>query len=638
MGVPTEMSVLGAHIARQGPTFRVPAYREDMAEMTGTTPDSDSADVDDVAWNLEPLLDGRSVDDLLTEAEGLAEGLASARGKLADAPIGEVVELYRSMEKIHDLIGRAGNHAGLAFAVDTGNEALGAAQQAVSERATAIGTSLLFIDLEWAALSDERVEELLADPGLDFCAHHLRSDRRYRDFLLSEAEETIITERDQTGSSAFMRLFTELTSAITIELPNEPGSDETETVSLEAALSQLAHPDRAVRQAAAQAVTDGLEPGLRTRAFVFNTLLHDKAVEDRLRGHSSWLSSRNLSNEATDESVASLVSAVKGRYDIPQRWYKLKAQVLGLDKLADYDRMASVADAEGDPITWDEGRTLVLDAYASFAPELADVAKKFFDENWIDAPMRPGKRPGAFCAYTVASHHPYLFLNWTSKRRDVLTLAHEMGHGLHAYLSREQGLFHQSTPLTLAETASVFGETVTLDQLLDATPEPAARFALLAESLEGSIATVFRQTAMNQFEDKVHNARRDEGELSVEQFGEFWAQTQEEMVGDAVEVTDNYRSWWSYIPHFISTPGYVYAYAYGQLLALSVYKRYEDKGQEFVPQYLELLRAGGSMKPEELGAIVDCDLADPSFWDGGLDIVEGQLTAAEAAAKEAGRI
>src|SRR6478672_5150000 len=252
--------------------------------------------------------------------------------------------------------------------------------------------------------------------------------------------------------------------------------------------------------------------------------------------------------------------------------------------------------------------------------------------------MRPGKRPGAFCAYTVPSQHPYLLLNWTARRRDVLTLAHEMGHGLHAYLAREQGIFHQTTPLTLAETASVFGETVTFGRLLDATDDPAARLALLAESLEGQIATVFRQVAMNRFEDRVHTQRRAAGELSVEQFNEAWTDTQAAMLGDAVEITDGYRTWWSYIPHFISTPGYVYAYAYGQLLALSVYRRYEEGGEAFVPSYLQLLRAGGSMPPEELGHIVDCDLADPKFWDGGIAIVDQQLAAAEAAAQASGRL
>jgi len=280
----------------------------------------------------------------------------------------------------------------------------------------------------------------------------------------------------------------------------------------------------------------------------------------------------------------------------------------------------------------------VLDAYSSYSPELAKIARRFFDEGWIDAPMRPSKRPGAFCSYTVPDVHPYLLLNWTSTRRDVLTLAHELGHGLHAFLAREQGIFHQSTPLTLAETASVFGETVTFGRILDGTTDPADRLALLAENLDGQIATVFRQVAMNRFENAVHTHHRDSGELSVEEFGDHWFASQSAMLGDSVELTEGYRTWWSYIPHFIHTPGYVYAYAYGQLLALSVYRRYQERGDAFVPAYLDLLKAGGSKSPEELGRMVDCDLADPGFWDGGLTIIGETLDKAEAAASEAGRI
>ncbi len=266
------------------------------------------------------------------------------------------------------------------------------------------------------------------------------------------------------------------------------------------------------------------------------------------------------------------------------------------------------------------------------------MVDRFLDEGWIDAPVRPGKRGGAFCAYTVPSHHPYVFLNYTATPNDVMTLAHELGHGLHGYLAREQGVFEQMTPLTLAETASVFGETVTFNRLLTRLDDPAERFALLAQNVEGSIATVFRQVAMNRFENAVHTHRREQGELSTDDFAEHWMATQTDLFGDAMEATDGYRDWWSYIPHFIGTPGYVYAYAYGQLLALSVYAQYEARGTEFVPQYLELLSAGGSKWPEDLGRIVDCDLRDPAFWTAGLDIVDAQVTAAEVAARAAGRL
>ncbi len=370
---------------------------------------------------------------------------------------------------------------------------------------------------------------------------------------------------------------------------------------------------------------------------MLNTLLAEKMVDDRLRSYPHWLASRNLSNEASDESVAALIEAVRGRYELPRRWYRLKAGLLGMDRLADYDRMAAVTD-EDESIPWARAKDMVLDSFEGFAPELAASARAFFDEQRIDAPVRPGKRGGAFCSYTVPSAAPYVMLNYTSRRRDVLTLAHELGHGVHASLARPQGVYHFATPLTLAETASVFGETLVFGRLLDEAPTPESRLGLLAESIEGSIATVFRQVAMNRFEHLAHTERREQGELSIERIGALWAESQEELLGDAVEVTEGYRSWWSYVPHFINSPGYVYAYAYGQLLALAVYGRYEEEGESFAPAYLELLAAGGSMPPEELGRIVGIDLADPGFWDRGLDLVERQLEAAEAAARDAGRI
>jgi oligoendopeptidase F len=281
---------------------------------------------------------------------------------------------------------------------------------------------------------------------------------------------------------------------------------------------------------------------------------------------------------------------------------------------------------------------MVHESYRGFSPQLGDVVQRFFDESWIDGPVRPAKRGGAFCAYTVPSVHPYVLLNYTHKRRDVMTLAHELGHGVHAALAARQGIFHMGTPLTMAETASVFGETLVFGRLLEDAATPESRLSLLAESIEGSIATVFRQVAMNRFEHLAHTERREEGELSLDRIGELWAASQEELLGDAVEVTPGYRSWWSYVPHFIATPGYVYAYAYGQLLALAVYGRYEEEGEAFVPAYLELLSSGGSRSPEELGRIVGVDLADPGFWDKGLALVERQLEAAEAAARDAGRL
>jgi oligoendopeptidase F len=597
------------------------------------------ADLEAVAWDLDPLLNGgaghpeAAVASMLEEAQRRADAFADAHaGKVAELDGPGLVAAMRELEGLQELLGRAGSYAMLNFAGNTADPPRGALLQKVQEGATAIETRLLFFELEWAGLDDERAEELLAADGLDFARHHLRTARRYRPHLLSEPEEKILAEKALTGRTAWSRLFEEQASAITVGL--EDGADP---VSLEVALSRLFAPDREVRRHAAERVTEALEPGLRTRAYVLNTLLADKMVDDRLRHYPHWLASRNLANEASDESVDALIKAVRDRYELPRRWYRLKARLLGVDRLADYDRMAAVTDAE-EHVEWPQARDTVLESYSAFSDELGALVRRFFDESWIDAPVRPNKRGGAFCAYTVPSAHPYVLLNYTHTRRDVLTLAHELGHGVHAALGARQGVFHMATPLTMAETASVFGETLVFGRLLEQASTAESRLALLAESIEGSIATVFRQIAMNRFEHLVHTERRERGELAVERIGELWAESQTELLGDAVEVTDGYRSWWSYVPHFIGSPGYVYAYAYGQLLALAVYGRYEEQGESFVPAYLELLAAGGSRSPEDLGAIVGVDLANPGFWDRGLDIVERQLDAAEAAAHESGRV
>jgi len=638
-------------------------------------------ELEQTAWELGALVDGegpegvgRRLEEALTRSRTFAERYAGGLGELDRAGLAEAMQ---ELGAIHDLVGRAGTYAALDFSTDTSDPARGALLQRTQEQGTAIETTLLFFELEWAALPEERVRELLGDDAengggaddgsgadgegdpLAFCRHHLRSARRYRDHLLSEPEEKILAEKALTGATAWSRLFEELTSAIEVDLPpaagdgaadgdRAPGGDgarggdeapgggagEARRVALDQALSNLVLPDRELRRSTAEAITAALQPGLRTRAFLFNTLLADKATDDRLRRYPHWLAARNLANEASDESVQALIEAVRGRYEIARRWYRLKARLLGVERIADYDRMAAVTDDDV-TYTFAQAREVVLDCCSSFSPELGALAKRFFDERYIDAPLRPGKRGGAFCASAVPSVHPYVLLNYTSRRRDVLTLAHELGHGVHFALAARQGIFHQGTPLTLAETASVFAETIVFGRLLAEDATPATRLALLAENLQDTIATVFRQVAMNRFEDLVHTARRTEGELSVERFGELWSQSQAELLGDSVQITDGYRSWWSYIPHFIGSPGYVYAYAYGQLLALSVYERYEQRGAEFVPQYLELLAAGGSRSPEELGAIVDVDLADPGFWESGLDLVERQLHEAEQAAEAA---
>jgi oligoendopeptidase F len=583
------------------------------------------------AWDLDPLVDGdreTGVNRMLDEAVAAASAFAQAyAGKVAELDVPGLEEAMHELERIYDLVGRAGSYASLRFSTDTADPSRGALLQRVQERGTEVETKLLFFELEWAALDEQHAEALLVPPDdasddrLTFCRHYLRSARRYRPHLLSEVEEKLLAEKSISSRSAWDRLFGELVAALRVNLDDQE-------LTLDIALSRLQFPERATRQTAADAVSAALAPGLRTRAFIYNTLVYDKSVEDRLRSYPHWLASRNLANEASDESVMALIEAVRRRYDIPQRWYALKAKLLGVERLADYDRMAPVLE-EDVTFSFGEAREMVLKTYDSFAPEAGRITRRFFDEHWIDAPVRPNKRGGAFCSYTVPTVHPYVLLNYTARRRDVLTMAHELGHGLHAALAQPQGAFHQSTPLTLAETASVFGETLVFERLLAAADNDDQRLSLLAERLDTAMATVFRQMSMNRFEHLVHTRRRDEGELSSDRICELWVDSQAELFGDSVQITDGYRIWWSYIPHFINTPGYVYAYAYGQLLALSAYGRFAQQGESFVPRYIELLAAGGSRSPEALGAIVGIDLADPGFWDAGLKLIDEQLSAAE---------
>jgi oligoendopeptidase F len=602
--------------------------------MTTAAPDKA---LEEARWNLDPLVDGKGAEgtlELLTQAKERAIAFAGKhRGKVSELDAAGLAAAMRELEDMFDKIGRAGSYASLWFTVDTADPERGALLQQVQERGAEIETSLIFFELEWNEVPDDRAEALLAADELEFCRHHLKTSRRYRPHQLTEPEELILTETEVTGRSAFGRLFTEQISSVMVDLP-----DSDDPVPLMEALSRLQDPDRERRAEAAGAVTTALEPGLRTRAFIFNTLLQDKSTKDRLRSYPHWLAARNLSNEASDESVEALIEAVVSHYELARRWYRLKAKLLGIEKLAHYDRMAPVA-TEEQRIGYADARELVLDCYRNFSPELGDAAAGFFEGDYIDAPPAAGKRGGAFCAYTVPSAHPYVMLNYTSRSGDVLTMAHELGHGVHAYLAgKEQSLFQVSTPLTVAETASIFGETIVLERLLEEAPDAAARLSLLAESLDGAVAAVFRQVAMNRFEDRIHAERRKSGELSPDAFAAAWLDTQADLLGDSVEPAPEYGTWWSYVPHFVDTPGYVYAYAYGNLLALSVYRRYRETGAEFVPSYLELLAAGGSRSPEELGEIVGVDLTDPGFWTAGLGIIEGQLDAAEAAAAEAGRI
>jgi oligoendopeptidase F len=584
---------------------------------------------EEIEWDLSDIYTGPDDPALgaaMAESARAAEAFHGRyHGKVTTLDAAALAVALQECERIESTVQRAATFAELRYSMDTADPARGALLQSLQEQAAALSTRLLFFQLEWNALPDDRAERLLADPSLERYRHFMTALRRYRPHLLSEPEEKILTEKTVSGSSAWSRLHSELLAGIRVAF-------EGKEIPFEIAFSKLQDSNREVRRAAAEGITEGLKPGLRTRAFAFNSILLDKSVDDRLRNYSSWISSRNVANEVSDDAVQALIHAVVSRHDVPQRYYKIKARLLGLDRLAHYDRSAPFS-SETRVTPWEDARRMVVDAYTSFSKEAGDTVTTFFERDWIDAALRPDKMSGAFCA-SVPEVHPYVLMSYTGDRRSVLTLAHELGHGLHGVLAQPLGLYNSSTPLTLAETASVFGEALTFRRLMEGERDPRRRLDLLAGRIEDAIATIWRQTAMNRFEDQVHTARRAKGELSPEAFGEVWMKTQRELFGDSVDTT-GYDMWWSYIPHFVAAPGYVYAYAYGYLFALAIYRRYEREGRAMVGPYLELLRQGGSQAPEDLARIVGLDLSDPAIWAGGIDALDELLGEAEELAKKA---
>jgi oligoendopeptidase F len=586
---------------------------------------------EEVAWDLSDLyeaLDDPRIDADVAQSEADAVAFRERyHGRVAELGAAELAAAVAEHERIESVVVRALTFAHLTFATNMADPARGALVARLGEKAAALETQLLFFGLEWAAAPDDAAEAVLADPALDAWRHHLRSLRKFRPYLLSEPEERIVTEKTVSGVTAWTRLYEEQLGALRVSLDGDE-------LSLETAMAKLYDHDRDTRRAAAEAIGESLGPGLRTRTFVFNTVLLDKSIEDRLRGYPTWISSRNLANETTDEAVDALVEATTSRYDVARRYYRLKARLLGLDRLDHYDRFAPVS-TESVKTSWDDARRIAVDAYSDFSEETGAIISRFFDEQWIDGPVRPDKRTGAFCATTVPGVHPYILMNYTGDRRSVLTLAHELGHGLHGVLAEPLGLFNSSTPLTTAETASVFGEALTFERLLADEDDPRARLDLLTGRIEDAIATTFRQIAMNRFEHAAHTERREQGERAPERIGELWLEAQNALFGDSVS-TDGYTPWWSYIPHFTGSPGYVYAYAYGYLFSLAIYRRYVQEGEAMVEPYLDLLRAGGSRSPEELAQLVGLDLTDPAIWASGIDALAEELDEAERLAAEIG--
>jgi oligoendopeptidase F len=574
-----------------------------------------------VRWDLSEMY--ASPEDPAIEAV-LAEGLEFARefeqtyqGRVAQLAPPEFVEMMQSLEEHYDRIARPSLYASLLHTLKTQDHAAGKLVGRIREAGAERGKHMVFFSLELAALTDEQAERLYADPTAAMYRHTVEVERKERPHQLSHVEETLLTEISPVGVGSWTRLFEELCAGITAPM-------EGEEVALATALSMIRAADREVRKKATLAITEGLRRDLRTRTYAFNVVLQSKAIADRLRKYETWISSRNLANETSDQAVEALVQAVTARYDIVRRYYTVKRRLLGLDRLYEWDRYAPIEEVER-PLTWDQAHDLVLGSYHRFSPRAGKLVEDFFDQRWIDAPVVEGKESGAYCAGATPRFHPFVMMNFTGKLNDALTLAHELGHGLHDRLAARQHIFDYHPPLTLAETASVFGEQLTFDRLMAEERDPRVRLAMLCHQVEDAFATIFRQVAMNRFEDAAHTARRAEGELSSDHIGQIWQEKVQAMFGDSLELTADHLPWWSYVGHFIRVPGYVYAYAFGNLLALSIYQRYREVGPEFVDTYLDFLGAGGSQAPDELVRSVGMDITDPGFWDAGLQILDGMV-------------
>ena len=584
--------------------------------MTDTITESTGAER--VRWDLTEFYS--SPEDPAIESV-LAEGLAFAqeferkyKGRIAELDPAAFAAMMESLAEYHDRQSRPALYAMLLHSLKTHEPPVGRLVGRVREAGAERGRHLVFFSLELAALTDEQAERLYADPEAGRFKHTVEQERRERPHQLSETEERLLTELSPVGTGAWTRLFEELTTGISVEV--DGGRQP-----LDAALANLRDPDRDLRRRTSAAVTESLNADLRTRTYVFNVVLQSKAIGDRLRRYPTWISARNLANEIEDSAVEALVEAVTSRYDIVARYYRVKRRLLGAGELFEWDRYAPVAEAQR-RISWEEARQLVLESYFRFSERAGKLVQDFFDSGWIDAPVQEGKRGGAYCAAATPSLHPFVLMNFTGQLNDALTLAHELGHGLHDRLAVKQHIFDYHPPLTLAETASVFGEQLTFDRLMADEKDPKVRLSMLCHQVEDAFATVFRQIAFNRFEDAVHTARRSQGELSSEQLGEEFQRALQAMFGDSLTLTEAHSVWWSYVGHFMHTPGYVYAYAFGNLLALSVYQRYREVGAGFVDSYLEFLAAGGSRRPDELVSSLGMDVNDPSFWQNGLKIVD----------------
>ncbi len=583
-------------------------------------------------WNLSDLYPSREGPEFTADMERSrqlsADFLARWKGRLAEAAgktgkdgIGQAIADY---EAIEDCLGRIASFAGLTYYTDTSKPENGKFYGDVNAKLTEIASELLFFGLELNRIDDADIDRAIAADPL--AAHYrpwiedLRIEKPYQ---LEDRIEQLFVEKSLTGAGAFNRLFDETMADLKFSIN---GDD----VGIEVALNQLQDPDPTARKQAAAALSKTFSDNIRVFTLITNTLAKDKEISDRWHGFEDIADSRHLANRVEREVVDALAEAVRQAYPrLSHRYYEMKARWLGMEKMDFWDRNAPLPETPTGVIGWDEARDTVLSAYAGFAPEMAAIAREFFDKNWIDAPVRPGKAPGAFAHPTTPSAHPYVLVNYLGKPRDVMTLAHELGHGVHQVLAGGQGALMCQTPLTLAETASVFGEMLTFRALLAKTVDKRQRKAMLAQKVEDMINTVVRQIAFYEFERKVHTARK-QGELTSEDIGQLWMSVQADSLGPAIRLAEGYESFWAYIPHFIHSPFYVYAYAFGDCLVNSLYAVYQNAEAGFQDKYFALLKAGGTKHHSELLKPFGLDATDPSFWAKGLSMIEGLIDELEA--------
>ncbi len=577
-----------------------------------------------VRWDLSALfdsIDDPKIDVVWATQLAAAEAFSTKyRGKIESSDLNAetLSSAISDLEAIYNEVAKPLGFASLEFSTDSSDAKIGAFMQAQREKSTELSIKLMFFELELQAAESSVIDALLDDPKVAPQAHFIRTARAFSPFRLSEKEEIVLEETANTGSRAWQRFFDELTTNKVFTL-TRPGG-ETEETTMPELLALLRHPDRSLRQAAADSFSEGLSELERALVFTYNNLLQDKAVEDRLRGYAYPEQSRHLANELDKETVDLVVKLCKENYGLVERFYNVKREVLGLPELTHIDRYAPLFEAE-EEVSWDQAKSIVLEAFGEFSPEMKRRAQEFFDENWIDAEPRKGKQGGAFCAYNTPDTHPVVFQSYMNRMDDVMTLAHELGHGVHASLSRAQSYLNFHGTLPLAELASTFGEMLVFEKLVSGA-EVKDKLALYADKIEGVFATVFRQAAMFAFEQRAHLARRELGELSAQQFGDIWQEEIQAMFKNSVKLGEQHRTWWSYVSHFIAVPFYVYAYSFGELLVLSLYQMAKEEGPSFADKYIHVLELGGSRTPHELMSLVGVDLRSESFWRGGFQALE----------------